>query len=651
MMVRVLGNKARLYMEISKYDSARFYISIANEIVNDPNKGFPESMRYEILSSYAEILYKNGKADTAELLSKRVLNYGLKTNDSALLFRSNGNLGMYYGTKGKFASAIDYLRESLKYTSDELDVTVAYIRMAAAFLNMGKPQKALETNRKALRLVEIHGFNNKYHLKHIIFNNMGRAHDIDNNLDSALYYYAESVKLKQSKGLDDGLAISFINIGNIHYSRKDFERALEYYLRSLNNPNIENMPRAHAAVTINLGLIYTELNETEKAAYYFEQGLSLATKYKLRQFRQNAFGGLVELDSIRGNYLNSMRYKDSVLAITERLWDDKLSDRLAELEAESNLKSKTLENELLRKRDKANQKRLLYQKIALGLAGLIVIGIIIFLVFIYRGRARLETMYNKLEAKSEQIKQKNEQLEELNRTKDKFFSIISHDLKGPIGTLIALLEELEDDYDSFDEEERKDIIHNLRSSGQNTYNMLVNLLDWSRSQRGAINNTPQDTDLYEIVDDVIGVLKERALKKSITLKNSMAKDEVISYVDPEMIRTVFINLINNAIKFSHEHGIVEIGGARSNGLITVFVKDKGIGIPAEMMESLFKLNTDYQRRGTRNEKGTGLGLVLCHEFVLKMGGRITVKSSESKGSTFKITLPAKPNKTRIETIA
>jgi signal transduction histidine kinase len=638
LIVNALSRKARFFLNISRYDSAKHYASLANKLINDNSKNFSEREIFTELSNYAEIIYKAGLPDTAEVLSKRVLEYARKTNDSGLLFRSNGNLAMYYGTIGRFSEAIDHVKQSLKYTTEQRDSAVGYIRMAISSLNMGLPMKAIQNNRIALSLIQ--DMNEEMHLKHVIYNNIGRAYEVDGNLDSALYYYIESVKIKQSQGLKDGLAISYINIGNIYYSKSDFLKAREYYLRAFNNPNIENMPRAHAAVTINLGMIYTELGQLDKAADFLKLGTRLATKYRVRQFRLNAFNALAELDSLRGNYLGSMRHKDSVYVIKQRLFDDQLNERLAELEAEEKMEAQVRENELLKKRDAANQNKIFYQRIAIALALLIAIGVIVFLIVVYRGRSRLALMYAKLEVNNEQIRQKNKQLEELNRTKDKFFSIISHDLKGPIGTLIALLQELEEDYDAFDEEERKDIIRNLRSSGQNTYNMLVNLLDWSRSQRGVINNKPQKVDLSETVNQVINVLHERAKNKNIEIKNKIPHGEAESFLDLEMIRTVFINLINNAIKFSYENSEIEIEGERRNNHINIFVKDHGIGIPGDMMESLFQVNTDYQRRGTQNEKGTGLGLILCNEFVKKMNGKITVKSSEQKGSTFKVTLPA-----------
>ena len=648
LIVKALSRKANFFFGVSRFDSAEYYMTRVDELINHSGKKFTEEEKYSELSNYAEALYYVGLTDTAEQLSKRVLEYARQENDTGLLFRSHGNLAMYFGTLGRFSEAIDHMEQSLKYTSKRGDSAVAFIRMAISYLNMDEPLRAIEKNRMALKLAK--NLDNENHLKNVIYNNIGRAHEENGNLDSALYYYTASVKIQQSIGLKNSLTINYINIGNIYLTRKDFNKALEYYLRAYNNPNIESMARAHAAVTINLGLIYYELKQFGKASKFLELGADLATKYKIRQYRLNAYLNLAKLDSAKGNFLNSLRYKDSVYVINQRLFDDQLNERLAELEAEEKMKAQVRENELLKKRDAANQNRIFYQRIALALALLIAIGVIVFLIVVYRGRNRLALMYAKLEANNEQIRQKNKQLEELNKTKDKFFSIISHDLKGPIGTLIALLQELEEDYDAFDEEERKDIIRNLRSSGQNTYNMLVNLLDWSRSQRGIINNNPQKVDLSETVDQVISVLNERARNKGIVIKNKIPYGAAESFLDLEMIRTVFINLINNAIKFSYENSEIEIEGERRNNYINIFVKDHGMGIPGDMMESLFQVNTDYQRRGTQNEKGTGLGLILCHEFVKKMNGKITVKSSEQRGSTFKVTLPVYSDKLKPESV-
>ncbi|MDZ7774329.1 MAG: HAMP domain-containing sensor histidine kinase [Bacteroidales bacterium] len=189
-----------------------------------------------------------------------------------------------------------------------------------------------------------------------------------------------------------------------------------------------------------------------------------------------------------------------------------------------------------------------------------ILSVIIMLIVIYRNREKLKALNASLREKNEEISQKNRQLEELNKTKDKFFSIISHDLKGPIGTLIALLEELDEDYEAIDEEERKAIIRNLWTSGQNTYNLLLNLLEWALSQQNAVANKPKNIDLHQKVEEVFGVLQTRAERKGIILKNSIPEDGVMVYADPEMAATIFINLINNAIKFSEQGSRVEVSG-------------------------------------------------------------------------------------------
>ncbi|MDZ7774325.1 MAG: HAMP domain-containing sensor histidine kinase [Bacteroidales bacterium] len=349
--------------------------------------------------------------------------------------------------------------------------------------------------------------------------------------------------------------------------------------------------------------------------------------------------GFSSSDSLKGNFPQALAYKDSTMALNDSIWNDKLNERAAALEAEANIDRQIRENELLRKREEESQQKILYQQISLALLALIIISIIAMLIVIYRGREKLKIMNVSLKEKNLMIEEKNKQLKEVNKTKDKFFSIIAHDLKGPIGTLIALLEELDEDYNAFDEAERKDIIRKLHSSGQNTYNLLLNLLEWSLSQRDVVANNPKNIDLHQKVEEVFGVLQTRAERKGILLINSIPEDGVTAYADPEMAATIFINLINNAIKFSEKGSRVEVSGHLLNDYAEVSITDQGIGMTNEMMGKLFELDSNSQRPGTNREQGTGLGLILCKEFVTNIGGKIEVQSAPGVGTEFTVTFP------------
>ncbi len=238
------------------------------------------------------------------------------------------------------------------------------------------------------------------------------------------------------------------------------------------------------------------------------------------------------------------------------------------------------------------------------------------------------------------IKAQNEELILLNSTKNKFFSIISHDLRGSFGAIMLLSDMLCENLKSYNAEEIEDHLKLICNSSKSVYNLVENLLDWSRSQMNKIEYIPEEIDFEQTINEVIEVLGPQAKNKSITLTSNINSSKQL-ITDKNILKTVLRNLISNAIKFTQPSGNISIQ-VISNELDIVFsVIDNGIGIKEEVINRLFKINEKVITRGTANETGTGLGLLLCKEFVDKLGGRIWVESREEKGSTFKFTIPLK----------
>ncbi len=236
------------------------------------------------------------------------------------------------------------------------------------------------------------------------------------------------------------------------------------------------------------------------------------------------------------------------------------------------------------------------------------------------------------------LEQSEKKLRQLNATKDKFFSIVAHDLKNPFNAIMGFSNLLSEAYDNFDEKQRKTFIRNISDATENTYKLLQNLLEWSRTQTNSIEYKPDAIDLGEIIDSNISVLKSSAINKDITITTKIPSN-TIAFADKNMIRTVVRNLISNAIKFTRPGGKIEISASRTGNYIEVCVADNGVGISKENQKKLFKIDEQFKSYGTANEQGSGLGLLLCKEFVEKNGGDIWVESKYGQGSKFKFTLP------------
>ncbi len=232
-----------------------------------------------------------------------------------------------------------------------------------------------------------------------------------------------------------------------------------------------------------------------------------------------------------------------------------------------------------------------------------------------------------------------EKLKELNSTKDKFFSILAHDLKNPLGSFYSVAELLNDEYDNIPEPSKRQYLGIIRESARQLYSLLENLLTWSRSQRGLINFNPTGFDIYSLADNSIQILQISASAKQITLLNNVPKDIFVN-ADMNLANAIIRNLMSNAIKFTDNGGEISVTAIDSTSdYVAIAVKDSGIGISKETIKDLFKIDKSVSTLGTNGESGTGLGLILCREFVEMHNGRIWAESELNVGTTFYFTLP------------
>ncbi|HEY3369797.1 MAG TPA: two-component regulator propeller domain-containing protein [Prolixibacteraceae bacterium] len=254
-------------------------------------------------------------------------------------------------------------------------------------------------------------------------------------------------------------------------------------------------------------------------------------------------------------------------------------------------------------------------------------------------QGQIEEQSEELSAQKESLVEMNNELHDLNATKDKFFSIIAHDIKNPFNAILGFTNLLEQNFSEWTDEMKLEIISLVHSSSKNLYQLLDNLLQWSRSQRGIIEFNPEKTALKELLYKVIELMNGTAEAKNIELKVILPENELIILADRQMLDTILRNLIGNALKFTHTEGMVQVTAEAKDGFVLIKVADNGVGMSNEIKEKLFRIDVNYSSPGTQNEIGTGLGLILVKEFVEKHGGMIGVDSIEGKGSTFYFTLP------------
>ncbi|NBG87469.1 hybrid sensor histidine kinase/response regulator [Isachenkonia alkalipeptolytica] len=255
-------------------------------------------------------------------------------------------------------------------------------------------------------------------------------------------------------------------------------------------------------------------------------------------------------------------------------------------------------------------------------------------------KARVKT-HMELKRSKEALEEKNRALLESNRIKDKFFSIIAHDLKSPLNTFVSLTALMEENYEDFSEEERKDFLQTMSEHSRQLNKLLNNLLQWSMHQRGDMKVCPEELFLKSVIEENLKLYHQEIRRKKLRVETEVEPGlKVLG--DPSMIQTIFRNLLSNAVKFTPNRGEIRIRGRLEQEVVLVDIKDTGVGIRKERIPHLFRLDQVNTTKGTNFQQGTGLGLILCREFVKFHKGEIEVDSQPDEGTKIQVKLPKKP---------
>ncbi|MGE5438792.1 MAG: ATP-binding protein [Bacteroidota bacterium] len=260
---------------------------------------------------------------------------------------------------------------------------------------------------------------------------------------------------------------------------------------------------------------------------------------------------------------------------------------------------------------------------------------------IEESKNRLQALTSELLVKNKELKKSEAALKDLNASKDKFFSILAHDMRSPFTGLLGIAEYMADCQDMIPKDEMKELSEAVYASAKKVYGLLNNLLEWSRLQMGKIEYLPSDTNLKDITSEITDLQRSNAESKDICLKNEI-NSSIHIYADQNMVATILRNLVSNAIKFTDMGGIITLSAVVKDSLAEISVKDTGIGMSEDVKDKIFRIDSKHTTKGTSGEAGTGLGLVLCKELIEKNHGNIRVNSRVGRGTEFIFTLPLAP---------
>jgi signal transduction histidine kinase len=582
-----------------------------------------------------DLLYKSNP-DSLLIESKYINRLAEDSKDYSLLALSEMYIGLYYGKTGIYDKALNNYfnaEDNFNKSGNKDLLGRLYGSIGSVYRHLKDYNKSIFYFSKSYSLTD----NKSHKEKSRILNRIGDIHRDLNNIDSSFYYYFASLKIVDLTD-SSNIANNLNNLADLHRIKKQYDSSEYYYFKSLDYLSTSNDNGEIAENYSSIALLYLELNQPLKSIENITKSINVfgadSGSYELYNSYNTAISIYRKLN-IKDSLIN---YLEKILVLEKKSSLEKLQKGISAFELEQDLKNKDIELHSL-KRESDFKQRINYLLI-----------VIIFLAaltgFLLWRQINLKKIENKiLVEQKDQINKAKDNLEiaynninELNATKDKFFSIIAHDLRNPLGSFKEVTRLLNDAYDDFTEQERKEFLEILKSSSENIYSLLENLLEWSMSQKGAIQFNPVKFELNDIVIPTINVLKLSAENKSIQIENNIKNDTIIT-ADPNLMTTVLRNIISNAIKFTSPNGTVKISSITDNNYINISITDTGIGMSPKIIEKLFRIDVNINSLGTSNEKGTGLGLILCKEFIEKHNGKISVESEIGKGSTFLIQIP------------
>lgn len=644
-----LSNIALAYRNTGMYDSSLFYFNRALQISERLDNKTLEANVYNNLGS---VYWDMGKYPLSLANYLDALKIHSELKDKHGIAKTYNNIGNLYRAINNNEEALDFFRKSLdirKEIDDDKEIAYTLNAIGNTFLKLQQYDNALENYQQSLLMREKAG--EDYYIAQSL-HNIGRAYDKLGEYEQALKYYKQAFHKRENINDETGMMSVLNDMGNYYRERGKPDKALEKYLDVIEIGKSGREQFYAALSSRKAGEIYLDRGNKEKGLPLVNYSLDLGYENNNATLIKNAYRSLYQyyrqidnLDKALDYYIKYSDYKDTIqsrqndLEIAKTQMNYELSLKENQLnKVEGKVNELTLEKKL-------NEAELEKQKsIKLFLLITVIMVIIIGVLFYQRFRFRIKT--NKILAeKYREIKQANEklihsqtELKKANATKDKFFSIIAHDLRNPFSALHGLTEHISKNFDDFSKGELKEFVNLVHSSAHQLMELVENLLFWSRSQKGKLNFTPQTIDLKSIIENTVDALEINAKEKNIEITLSMHHSSAVN-IDREMITTVVRNLLSNAIKYTPNNGKIAINTKEKNGEISVSVIDDGVGIDRDKQYKIFTSSEDDTLPGTNNEKGTGLGLTLCKEFVEKHNGEIWVTSQKNKGSKFTFTIP------------
>ncbi len=602
-----------------------------DSVLNQYNKCKVDTSKIDILLDNSGLLID---ADAKRLISysedalKIAQNIDDKKRQSSLLCL----LSQGYEQVGKIAEAIGYINQNIQVANQIKDLRglgMAKMNLGVCYNEIGNYVLSIKYYEQCLEFFSKTKDSLSICISYIALSD---GYFKSNNADSALYHIqlAEKVSLRQDNYLLDYI---YTNYAETYYLKKEYALAKEYALKGIAISEPANNLYASAAEYLVLAKISLAMNDFSNATINVQKGLKLAEETDFKENLINAYDIYSQLLEKENKFSEALKYKTLYinsklkietslnLNIMQAYENVKRDEELAEIMAKGLKKDAVLKND----------------RFAIIIISLVLFMVICIAFLFYYSSSKFKAANMELVQKNEQISLQAENIRELSSIKDRLFSIVSHDLKSPLVNLKGILGLLV--RGSLSQEKFQAIVPQLNKGVTTTLDLLENLLHWSKSQLKGFVVSPGHVDIGVLAETELNLFEKLSAEKGVTITNNIPAN-TIAFADKNMIDVVLRNLVANAIKFCKADGKITIDSEVNEGQVKITIADTGVGISEENVKKIFSsIENVFTTLGTNNEKGTGLGLLLCKEFVEKNKGTIGVESILNEGSKFWFTLP------------
>ncbi|MFZ1808486.1 MAG: tetratricopeptide repeat-containing sensor histidine kinase [Cyclobacteriaceae bacterium] len=546
------------------------------------------------------------------------------------------------GTNDRYLSYSEYLEKAIKLfiaLEDSVGLGNCYITEAVVYDRQLNFESSVGSYLKA-----IHIFRNANIPERVAvcLNNLGFVYYQMEQFEDARESLVEAIVINESVNNTSTLINSYSNLGLVlsqlgdwNEAEKYFEKVLQLHEELKDNSN----PEAFVETLIGKSQIHKARNQFKEEKKLLDEAKKYSEQFNYMELRKQTYLRLSEY------YLRIRNFEKTSEALNELvIIDDSITRQRRKNEASiiaSVVNSAKLESDFENAQDNIEKQELVIAQqertlIAVALVGVLFFILLILLILSNRSRRR---MNNTLAAHREAIDNKNIELEQLNQTKDKFFSVVAHDLRSPLNSLFGFTNLLVKHAEAMSKEDIQKMGSQLRESVANTLKMTENLITWARSQMQEEQTNPEVIDVKTAIDETFKISLEDATKKGIVLLRN-TDEQANVYADKNHLLLMLRNIINNAIKYTKSGDRILVSAVEENGQTKITIEDTGVGMEDGVREKLFSLEGAVSREGTSGERGTGLGLLLVKSFVEKNGGSLSVSSVKNEGSQFVVLLPS-----------